>query len=203
VADFNGDGRDDVAFLAEIDYDMATNARIDDSVTVWTVLSSPNGWQGSRPGLPERVIGDSMEAADLDGDGRPDLAMASNTNDWRRLVSFNRGAEGWVSPLPRGVLANAQHPDVAAHRGAAGTEIFMTFVQFRIVNGANVARTGVIRYSVTPEGIMDKGVPVLRRQSLQRHIPDRGWRPRRRWSDRRGGGAPERRARGLPADPVG
>jgi hypothetical protein len=161
VGDFNGDGRDDVAFLAEIDYDMATNARIEDSVTVWTVLSSPNGWQGSRPGLPERVIGDSLEAADLDGDGRTDLAMASNTNDWRRLVSFNRGAEGWVSPLPRGVLANAQHPDVAVHRGAAGTELFMTFVQFRIVNGANVARTGIIRYSVTPKGMMEQGVPLF------------------------------------------
>jgi hypothetical protein len=162
VGDFNGDGRDDVAFLAEIDYDTATSSRIEDSVTVWTVLSSPNGWRVSRSGLPQRVIGDSLAAADLDGDGTTDLALSSNTNDWRRLVSFNRaGEEGWVGPLPRGVLANAQHPDVAVRRGAAGTEIYAAFVQFQIVNGENVARTGIIRYSVTAQGIMDKGVPLF------------------------------------------
>jgi hypothetical protein len=161
VADFNGDGRDDVAFLAEIDYDMAGSSRIEDAVTVWTLLSSPAGWRASRPGLPQRVIGDSLDAADLDGDGRADLAMASNTNDWRRLVSFNRGEEGWVGPLPRGVLSNAQHPDIAVHLGAGGAELFTTFVQFRIVNGENVARTGVIRYTLTPQGIMDKGFPLF------------------------------------------
>jgi hypothetical protein len=161
VADFNGDGRDDVAFLAEIDYDMAGSAPIEDAVTVWTLLSGPAGWQASRPGLPQRVIGDTLEAADLDADGRADLAMASNANDWRRLVSFNRGDEGWVGPLPRGVLSNAQHPDVAVHHGAGGAELFATFVQFRMVNGENVARTGVIRYSVTPQGIMDVGYPLF------------------------------------------
>lgn len=161
VADFNGDGRDDVAFLAEIDYDMAGSTRIEDAVTVWTVLNSAAGWRESRPGLPQRVIGDSLAAADLDGDGRADLAMASNSNGWRRLVSFNRGDEGWVGPLPRGVLSNAQHPDVAVHLGAGGAELFTTFVQFRIVNDENVARTGVIRYPLTPQGIMDKGFPVF------------------------------------------
>jgi hypothetical protein len=161
VADFNGDGRDDVAFLAEIDYDMAASTRIEDSITLWTVLSAPDGWRVMQKGMPQRVIGDSLAAADLDGDGRADLAMASNTNDWRRLVSFNRGDEGWVGPLPRGVLSNAQHPDVAIHFGAAGAELFTTFVQFRIVNGENVARTGVIRYSVTPQGIVDRGVPLF------------------------------------------
>ena len=161
VADFNGDGRDDVAFLAEIDYDMATSSRIEDAVTVWTLLSSPTGWQGSWTGLPQQVIGDSLQAADLDGDGRVDLAMASNANDWRGLVSFNRAEEGWVSPLPRGVLSNAQHPDVVVHRGAAGAELYMPFVQFRMVEGTNVARTGVIRYSVTPQGIVEKGVPLF------------------------------------------
>jgi hypothetical protein len=162
VADFNGDGRDDVAFLAEIDYDTGTNARIEDSVTVWTALSGPRGWQGSRPGLPQRVIGDSLVAADLDRDGTTDLALSSNTNGWRRLVTFNRaGEEGWIGPLPRGVLSNAQHPDVVVRDGAAGPELYMTFVQFQIVNGTNVARTGVVRYSVTPQGIMDKGVPLF------------------------------------------
>jgi len=162
VGDFNGDGRDDVAFLAEIDYDTATSARIEDSVTAWTVLSSPDGWRVMKKGMPQRVIGDSLAAADLDGDGTVDLALSSNTNDWRRLVSFNRGGEeGWVRPLPRGVLSNANHSDVAIHRGPDGSELYMAFVQFRIVNGENVARTGVIRYSVTPEGILDKGVPLF------------------------------------------
>jgi len=162
AGDFNGDGRDDVAFLAEIDYDTSTSARIEDSTTAWTVLSTAAGWQLSRTGLPQRVIGDSLAAGDLDGDRTTDLALSSNTNDWRRIVFFNRGGEeGWVGPLPRGLLSNAQHPDVAIYRSEAGSHLYAAFVQFQIVNGENVARTGVIRYPVTPQGIVDKGVPLF------------------------------------------
>ena len=160
VGDFNGDRRDDVAFVAEIDYDLAASERIEDAVTVWTALSSPTGWQLRHQGLPQRVIGDSLEAADMDGDGRPDLAMASNATDWRRLVTFNR-ADGWVGPLPRGVLSNAQHPDVVVHHGPAGTELYMAFVQFRVVGDKNLTRTGVIRYAVGPDGIVEKGAPAF------------------------------------------
>ena len=162
VADFDGDGRDDVALLAEIDYDMGASSRIEDALTLWCVLSKPGGWRIWQQGLPQRVIGDDLEAADLDGDGRVDLAMASNATDWRRLVTFNRGSEeGWVGPLPRGVLSNAQHPDVAAYHGDSGTELFAAFVQFRMVSGNNTARTGVIRYQVGPDGIIEQGKPVF------------------------------------------
>lgn len=161
VADFDGDGRDDVAFLAEIDYDMGASSRIEDAHTLWTVLSKPKGWRLWQEGLPQRVIGDNLQATDLDGDGTIDLVMASNATDWRRLVTFNRGSKGWDGPLPRGVLSNAQHPDVVVRHGDSGSEVFATFVQFRMVDGNNTARTGVIRYKVGPEGIVEHGVPVF------------------------------------------
>jgi hypothetical protein len=162
VGDFNADGRDDVAFLAEIDYDMGASTRIEDAITLWVALSTGKNWRLWQQGMPQRVIGDSLEAADLDGDGRVDLVMGSNATDWRRLVTFNRGDDGWDGPLPRGVLSNAQHPDVAVHRDEDGTSsVFATFIQFRMVSGQNIARTGVIRYQIEPEGIMEHGEPVF------------------------------------------
>ncbi len=68
VADYSGDGRDDVAVLAEIDYDMGTSERIDDASTLWIAINTPGGWQVARDGLPGRVIGDAIETADLDGE---------------------------------------------------------------------------------------------------------------------------------------
>jgi hypothetical protein len=162
VADFNGDGRDDAAFLAEIDYDLAASERIEDAVTVWTVLSGPDGWKVSNKGLPGQGIGDNLQAADLDGDGRADLAVASNATGWRRLVSFNRGDEGWDGGrLPRGVLSNAQHSDVVVHHDAAGAALYAAFAQFRVVGNENLVRTGVIRYPVGPSGMEEKGVPLV------------------------------------------
>jgi hypothetical protein len=163
VADFNGDGREDVAFLAEMDYDMGTNQRIEGAGTVWTALNTPKGWKLEYQGLPQRVIGDNIQAADMDGDGRPDLAMASNATDWRRLVFLNRGGEeGWVGPLPRGVLSNAQFPDVAVHQTESGVELYFTFVQFLAASGRNLTRTGIVRYQVAgADGIQAKGEPLF------------------------------------------
>lgn len=161
VGDFNGDGRDDVAFLAEIDYDMSASTRIEDARTMWIALSTGKSWRLWEQGLPQRVIGDSLVATDLNSDGSIDLVTGSNATDWRRLVIFNRGEEGWDGPLPRGVLSNAQHADVAVSPNEDGAEVFAAFVQFRMIAGQNTARTGVIRYEVGPEGIIEHGVPVF------------------------------------------
>ncbi len=161
VADYNGDGRDDVAVLAEIDYDMGTSERIDDASTLWIAVNTPGGWQVARDGLPGRVIGDAIETADLDGDGRPDLAVSSNATDWRRLVYFNREGGEWSGPLPRGVLSNAQHPDVAVVTTEGGAELYMPFTQFVTTATKPHTRTGVIRYAVGPEGILEQGTPLF------------------------------------------
>jgi hypothetical protein len=161
VADFDGDGRDDVAFLAEVDFDRATNQRIKGSSTVWTVLNTEDGWRLRTDGLPGRVIGDNLEAKDLNGDGRPDITMASNSTNWRRLVYFNQGEEEWKGPLPGGVLSQAQHPDLRVMREGETAQVFASFVQFQQTAEGNTARTGVIRYTVGEEGISEQGTPLV------------------------------------------
>ena len=157
AADFDGDGRPDVVFLAEIDYDLGTSLRLEDAGTVWTVLNTEAGWKAGFTGLPLRVIGDNLESIDVDTDGRPDLVLASNATDWRRLVFLNRGAEGWVGPLHRGVLSNAQHPDVATQSAGGDVDLFMPFIQFLAPAGQTIARTGLIRYRADAKGVDEKG----------------------------------------------
>ena len=161
VADYNGDGRDDVAVLAEIDYDMGNSQRIDNASTVWIAVNTPSGFQVAREGLPGRVIGDAIEATDVDGDGRPDLVLASNATDWRRLVYFNPAGGEWAGPLPRGVLSNAQHPDVAVISTDKGAQAYMPFTQFVTTTSRPHTRTGVIRYEIGAEGILEDGFPLF------------------------------------------
>lgn len=161
VGDVNGDGRIDVAFIAELDYDLGTSQRIEDGGTVWTVLNTEGGWKPYLKGLPQAVIGDNMEMTDVDGDGRLDVVLSSNSTAFRRLVYLNRGDEGWDGPLQRGVLSNAQHPDVATHSVDGETEVFAPFIQFASAAGKTIARTGLVRYRADDEGIREKGVALL------------------------------------------
>ncbi|MFV2074025.1 MAG: FG-GAP repeat domain-containing protein [Thermoanaerobaculales bacterium] len=144
AADFNGDGRQDLAFVAEIDYDLQTNARISEAATVWVALNGANSWRLETTGLPQNLIADVIRSADMDGDGRPDLVLSSNAVDWRRLVYFNRGSEGWQAAQHRGVLSSAYHYDAVPAEG----NVYAVFVQFQMVGGKTTARNGIIRYSV-------------------------------------------------------
>ncbi len=154
VADFNGDGRDDIAFIAEIDLDMGSQQRVEDSPTVWIQLNTKDGWKLEKKGLPIRLISDDIESADVDGDGRVDLVLASNTADWRKLVYFNR-EDGWQESFSFGVLSNSYHFDVEPHVRDDGTvEIYAAFMQFRMVEGQNLSRTGLIRYEWTDDGLV-------------------------------------------------
>jgi hypothetical protein len=154
VADFNGDGRDDIAFIAELDLDMASQERIEGSPTVWVQLNTENGWVLQVDGLPIRQISDDIESLDVDGDGRIDLVMASNTADWRKLIYFNRD-DGWEEEYSYGVLSNAYHFDVEPVVRADGTiEVYAAFMQYRLINNENTGRTGLIRYVWTDEGLV-------------------------------------------------
>jgi hypothetical protein len=131
VADFNGDGRDDVAFLAELDVDMATNERIENVPTLWVVLNQKSGWTLQREGLPEGVIGEKVEAVDVDGDGRTDLVIAPGTIDWRQIVYLNRGEQGWEAMDATGVLASAYHFDLDVWGSGDARRYFTSFAHFR------------------------------------------------------------------------
>ena len=154
VADFNGDGRDDIAFIAELDLDMGTQELLTDTPTVWVQLNTEEGWKLQKTGFPIRMISDDIEHADVDGDGRIDIVAASNTVDWRSLVFLNK-EDGWEEQYAFGTLSNAFHFDVEPVIRADGTlEVYAAFMQFKMIQKQNNARTGLIRYEWTEDGLV-------------------------------------------------
>ncbi len=145
AADFDGDGRQDLGFVAEVDLDLRSNRKIDGAKTVWVVFNRKDGWVVDAEGLPTNVIADVIRAADLDGDGRPELVLSSNTLGIRYLVMSYRGADGWQAAEHRGILSAAYQYDVEPD----GDELFATFVQFRNYQGETQARNGIVRYQMT------------------------------------------------------
>lgn len=88
VADFNGDGRPDVAMLAELDIQMGTYEQ-HGSGLVNVVLNLPGGWRATGAGFPAELMGDGLSAGDLDGDGRPDLVLTSLKQGVRNVTFRN------------------------------------------------------------------------------------------------------------------
>jgi len=158
AADFDGDGRKDLAFVAEVDYDITSNVRFDGATTVWVLLNRGGTWEVSSSGLPDNHIADNISAGDVDGDGRPELVLSSNSNGMRQLVFSYEGDDGWRPLGDRGVLSTAYHYDVEPSRG----EVFATFVQFRMIGQETQARNGLVRYPL-PRGDQEfvLGTPVV------------------------------------------
>ncbi len=142
AADFDGDGRRDLAFVSEIDFDLRSNEKIESAESVWVVFNRADGWALHTEGLPKNVIADVIRAADLDGDGRPELVLSTNTLGVRYLAFSYRGEDGWRAAEHRGVLSAAYQYDVEP----VGNELFATFVQFRSYEGRTQARNGIVRY---------------------------------------------------------
>jgi len=173
VADFNGDGWQDLAFLAEVSYDIKTA----ESLTVPSVWVLENqkgkGWKVHLKGLPTKVMGMKLSATDLNGDGNPDLLLSSNAQDWRNLVFFNQfdkktGAWKWATNRVGGVLAGAFHYSVVPEMGS-GDQVLAVFQQFQLMPRSEVndngqrsrSRSGLVRYTVHPNGEMDSKVLEL------------------------------------------
>ncbi len=154
AGDLDGDGDVDLVFVAEIGYGLSDKTPLD-APTVWTVCNQGKGekWEVRSAGLPKHPIADNISLADMNGDGRPDIVLASNLNAWRPLVYVNRDTS-WEMADFAGVLASAYHFDVAAARiaGGATPDIVAAFEQFKMIDGVNQARTGLIWYTPSPTG---------------------------------------------------
>lgn len=89
VADFDGDGRPDIATFAEMDLNLAT-ARPLQSGHVNIALNTPSGWQAvTMKGFPVGIQGDWLAAADIEGNGSIDLLLTSRAQNVMDLVFRN------------------------------------------------------------------------------------------------------------------
>lgn len=172
VADFNGDGWPDLAFLAEVSYDIKTSESL--SVpSVWVLENGKGkGWTVHLKGLPGKVMGMKLVATDLDGDGRPDLLLSSNTQDWRNLVFFNKvdaatDAWNWATNRVGEVLTGAFHFSVVPEAGTTN-QVLAVFQQFQLLRKPDeptgrqsTSRSGLVRYTIHPNGAVDTRVLEL------------------------------------------
>ncbi len=118
VADFDGDGRPDIATYAEVDLNMATSQRLPGGL-VNVALNLPSGWKAVEDdGLPDGIQGDWLTAArHRSATGSADLLLTSRAQNVMDLVFRNAGkGESWQPvasqqmPANAYVLANAVAP---------------------------------------------------------------------------------------------
>jgi hypothetical protein len=97
VADFNGDGRPDVVQLAEIDADISSGTqRTTGLITV--DLNLPGGWKVSPATFPAGIYGDHVTVGDFNGDGKPDILIASHKADNDAYIFLNDGDGAAFTP---------------------------------------------------------------------------------------------------------
>ena len=111
-----------------------------------------------RSALFDGVIGDNLQAADIDGDGRVDLVLASNSTNFRKLALLNR-KNMWEKAAYRGVLSNALHMDVAVADDSS--DAYGVFTQFLYHGDTNLTRTGVVRYPIGEDGFSEAGKAIF------------------------------------------
>jgi hypothetical protein len=132
IADFNHDGRPDIALLDELDLDLATDQPLKSGL-VNVVLNLPTGWEAGGEGFPSAIHGDWLTAADLHGTGLPDLLLTSRKQDVTSLLFRNvKAGRGWqpfateAMPINAFVYANAVGVFNKFHR----PDLVMCFEQF-------------------------------------------------------------------------
>jgi len=117
VADFDGDGRPDIASYAEVDLNMALSRPLP-SGHVNIALNTRSGWQPvAEKGFPVGIQGDWLTAADIEGNGSIDLLLTSRAHNVMDLVFRNlEKGQSWEPiasqqmPTNGFVFANAAAP---------------------------------------------------------------------------------------------
>ena len=164
VADFNNDGRPDLATLAEVDVEMSSSKPIRSGL-VNVLLNLPEGWRAVTAKFPATISGDWLTAGDIDGDGWVDLILTSRKAGVRELIWRNasRGYE-WESiadlSMPHNgfvFTANVGHFD-----SFPAADVVMCFEQFNPKGGEPPSQACVLyrfhddkgRFTRTPQATL-------------------------------------------------
>lgn len=96
VADFDRDGRPDIARLAELDIDMGTNVAIQGGLLSVLRSRGKEGFEEMPTEAPAGLFGDQMAVGDFNGDGYPDLVTASHKANNDAYIFLNQGGKRLV-----------------------------------------------------------------------------------------------------------
>jgi hypothetical protein len=99
VADFDGDGRPDVAVLGELDLEMSTNESFMGGL-LQVLLNTREGWKAVDAYKDGRnLFGDHLAVGDFNGDGKPDLLVSSHSSQNPNLIFLNQGDGTVFTPV--------------------------------------------------------------------------------------------------------
>lgn len=155
TADFNGDGRPDLATLAELDVDLSTNEQLVGAL-LQIVLNTPKGWEvAAVSGADQHLYGDHLAVGDFDADGHPDLFVSSHKNSNRNLVFLNLGDGRRFLPVSSPEFPNRGYVfGVAAGDldGARGDEALIGAYQSVRAGTEQYPMNGVVTYKLARDG---------------------------------------------------
>jgi hypothetical protein len=107
VADFNRDGRPDLAMIAETDLTAGTS-KPQAAGLVNVILNLPGGWKATSDTFPAGIMGDSIASADIFQDGWPALLLTSRSQNQMDMFFRNVGkGEKFVSTASLQVPVNS------------------------------------------------------------------------------------------------
>lgn len=153
-ADFDGDGRTDLVFLAELDVDLATNARHVGGL-VQVLLNTEKGWKAVPvDGGDEDIYGDRVAVGDFNADGRPDVFVSSHKNSNLHLMFLNRDGSSFRPVASREFPSRGYVFGVAAGNidGKPGDEALIGAMQNVRAGSAQHPMNGVVVYKLVGEG---------------------------------------------------
>jgi len=158
VADFDGDGRPDVALFSELDLELGTNQAITSGLLT-VCLNTKSGWRAvDASGGRTNLFGDQVAVGDFDADGHPDILISSHKNINRYLIYRNQGdGRSWTPVALNGFPFRAFVWGVAGVNvdGLPGDEAVMAFYQNVESGSLSFPRDAIAVYSfiVGPDGL--------------------------------------------------